>query len=147
MREIKRIAAFILWHLNANHTLQVQSAKAPPFSFFQFVHKNFFPCRRDTHTAKLSRQRERECKAARALAESFAVCVLCICVCVCVCCRYVCFAIVFRANAAQTAKRNLNLFFSPVALTITCKVTLTVLGSGCGCGRGRGSSQHIHSDS
>lgn len=101
----------------------------------------------ETHTQQSFQDTERERVQSSACSRRELRCVCVVYLCVCVCCRYVCFAIVFRANAAQTAKRNLNLFFSPVALTITCKVTLTVLGSGCGCGRGRGSSQHIHSDS
>lgn len=109
LREIKRIAAFILWHFNANYTLEVHF-QATPFSFLDSFIKIFFRAvarsqlltHTHTHACRFTRtlllaerERARACSRER-------VC-MCVSVCVCVCsrCRYVCFAIVFRAKCGR----------------------------------------------
>lgn len=117
LREIKRIAAFILHHLNANHTLQVH-LQATPFSFFGSFIKIFFRAvvcsqlltHTHTHTGSLTRF----CLArARVLSHELANMCVCVCVRVFVLRAVGMFVLLlFSGLMRQTAKGNLNVFFS-----------------------------------
>lgn len=90
LREIKRIAAFILWHLNANYTLEVHF-QATPFSFLDSFIKIFFRAvarsqlltHTHTHACRFTRTLLlAEGESARVLSRTSVHVRECMCVCV-----------------------------------------------------------------